>query len=70
MFGSLVGGVAFISFVQGLADGVLAPGRMNWRLYNISDDRAAWLTRLATIVAVLLVASRVLETCMAASRPG
>ncbi|WP_406855521.1 DUF3772 domain-containing protein [Alsobacter sp. KACC 23698] len=70
VFASLVGGVAFISFVQGLADGLLAPGRMNWRLYNISDDRATWLTRLATIVAVLLVASRVLETVYASIAAG
>lgn len=62
VFGSLVAGIAFISFVQGLADGLLAPGRMNWRLYNVSDDRADWLMRLATLMAVLLASSRVLET--------
>lgn len=61
IFRTIVGGVAFVAFVQGLAEGLLAPDRMNWRLFDISDDRAARLLRLATLVAVLLVASRSLE---------
>jgi potassium-dependent mechanosensitive channel len=61
VFATLVGGVAFIAFVQGLAEGLLAPERMNWRLFDISDDRAATLLRIATTIAVLLVASRTLE---------
>ncbi len=63
---TLMGGVAFVSFVRGLAEGLLAPERMNWRLFDISDDRAATLLRLATLVAVLLVASRTLEALYSA----
>jgi potassium efflux system protein len=66
IFGTIVGGVAFVAFVQGLAEGLLAPDRMNWRLFDVSDERAAQLLRLATLVAVLLVASRTLEAAYTA----
>ncbi|MCP8940533.1 DUF3772 domain-containing protein [Alsobacter sp. SYSU M60028] len=61
-FQTLVGAVAFIAFVRGLAGGILAPdpSRANWRLFPVSDEAARSLLRLATTAAALTLASRLL----------
>jgi small-conductance mechanosensitive channel len=60
-FARLIWGAAFVAFIRSLADAVLAPDRMNWRLFNISDDRARNLVNLATLAAMVLVLGRTVE---------
>ncbi len=69
---TLVGAVAFVAFVRGLAGGILAPdpARANWRLFAISDDNARALLRLATLAAFLFVANRILEAVYQAIAAG
>jgi len=62
VFGTMLGGAAFIAVVRSLADGMLAPDRRNWRLVDVSDERAAQLMRVDTLIAFLVVLRRVLET--------
>ncbi|MFZ4531080.1 MAG: DUF3772 domain-containing protein [Alsobacter sp.] len=62
VFATMLGGAAFIAVVRSLADGMLAPDRRNWRLLDISDERAAQLMRVDTLIAFLVVLRRVLES--------
>lgn len=60
-FAGLLGGIAFIGLVKGLADGILAPDRPVWRILTLPNSEAERIVRLATTVATLLVVERLLE---------
>ena len=66
VFRSLVGGVVFIAFVRGLADGLLAPDRMNWRLVQVSEGTAQKLVLMSTAIASVLVVGQFTETTLKA----
>lgn len=51
---SIVIGVTVVSTMVGLARGLLAPGRPNWRLLPISDQSARKLYSLVTTITVLV----------------
>ncbi len=59
---NILGGLAFIGLVRGLADGILAPDRPTWRMVLVPNDTAEHLVRVATGTAVLLVLGRTVET--------
>lgn len=59
--GALIEGVARIAITAGLARGLLASSRPNWRLLDVSDETASALTRLATSVAALVSFARLLD---------
>ena len=67
---SLFFGVAFIAFVTGLADALLAPDRSNWRIYAVSDDKAQRLVRVIAVIAIVAFAGRFLETILHAIAAG
>jgi potassium efflux system protein len=58
---ALAAGVLRIAVVSGLARGLLAPTRPNWRLPRISDDAASALTSVVVSVACIVSATRVCE---------
>jgi potassium efflux system protein len=58
----LLGGIAFVGLVKGLADGILAPERPAWRIVTLPNSEAERIVRLVTAVAVLLVVERSLES--------
>ncbi len=63
---SLLFGVAFMAFVMGLADALLAPDRSNWRFFAMSDDKAARLVRVIFVIAIIAVAGRFVEAILQA----
>ena len=59
---ALLRGYVFLSFVTGLADGILAPRRPEWRVLSVPDEIAIRMMRMTRDLSVLIVASRVFET--------
>ncbi|MDP4021657.1 DUF3772 domain-containing protein [Methylobacterium sp. NEAU 140] len=51
--GAILGGLAFIAFVEALCDGLLCPDKPAWRPTPVSDAAALRLTRLAVSIAVV-----------------
>ena len=66
----LIEGIAFVAVIAGIARGVFAPGRPNWRLMQVDDTIADRLSRLAiaqaAIVAVVSVAQSLTDISAAA----
>jgi small-conductance mechanosensitive channel len=58
---AILDGLRLLAIANALAHGLLAPGRANWRLVNLSDRSAALIERLWLGVAGILVAERLLE---------
>jgi small-conductance mechanosensitive channel len=58
---AILDGLRLLAIANALAHGLLAPGRANWRLVNLSDRAAALVERLWLGVAAILVAERLLE---------
>ncbi len=58
---ALIEGVARIAITAGLARGLLAPSRPNWRLLDVGDEIASKLTGLATSVAALVSVARLAD---------
>ncbi|MEJ0094757.1 MAG: DUF3772 domain-containing protein [Methylocella sp.] len=58
---SVGGGVIRIAVVSGIARGLLAPTRPNWRLPRISDEAASRVLRVAVSVAWIISATRFCE---------
>lgn len=58
---SLVEAVARIALTAGLARGLLAPSRPNWRLIEISTPAAERLTRLAITLAVVVSIAKIVD---------
>jgi small-conductance mechanosensitive channel len=54
-------GLRLLAIAYALAHGLLAPGRANWRLVNLSDRAAALIERLWLGVAAILAFERALE---------
>ncbi len=59
-------GLIFIAFLRGLARAVLAPGRPNWRLVELSDERANAFSNTIVSVAIIVVLGRVVDAVLAA----
>ena len=58
---AILDGLRLLAIANALAHGLLAPGRANWRLVNLSDRAAALVERLWLGVAAILAAERLLE---------
>lgn len=59
---AMLRGYVFMSFVMGLADGILAAKRPEWRVLSVPDEIAIRMTRMVRDLSVLIVASRIFET--------
>lgn len=59
---AMLRGYVFLSFVSGLADGVLSARRAEWRVLPVPDEIAFRLTRMVRDLSILIVASRIFET--------
>jgi len=58
---AILDGLRLLAIANALAHGLLAPGRANWRLVNLSDGSAALIERLWLGVAAILAVERLLE---------
>ncbi len=59
---SLLEAVTRIALTAGLARGLLAPSRPNWRLIAISDAPAERLSRLAIAVAIVVSVAKIIDS--------
>jgi small-conductance mechanosensitive channel len=69
---ALLVGIAFVAFVRGLIDALLAPGRPTWRILPVLDKSAARSLNFLIAFAILLMVGRVLDAAnqaIAASLP-
>ncbi len=67
---AILGGFVFLGLIRGLAEGILAPGRPEWRMAPVDEERAAHLTAFLTRTALLPVFGRVFETLFQAIAAG
>ena len=58
----ILNGAVFLSLIRGLAEGVLATTKREWRLLPLPDRTATRLAGLAGRVSLIIVAGRVFET--------
>lgn len=58
---AILGGLAFIAFVEALCDGLLSPNTPAWRPAPVSDAAAARLTRLAVGIATVISVAKSIE---------
>lgn len=63
---AVIYGLIFITFLRGLARAVLAPGRPNWRMVDLSDERASNFAGTIVAVALIVVLGRVVDAVLAA----
>lgn len=59
--GAILGGLAFIAFVEALADGLLSPDKPSWRVTSMDDAAAARVTRLAVGIAIVITVIKSIE---------
>ncbi|MCK2054314.1 mechanosensitive ion channel family protein [Methylobacterium sp. 37f] len=59
--GAILGGLAFVAYVEALADGLLSPGKPSWRVATMSDAAASRVTRLAVGIAVVISVVKSIE---------
>jgi len=59
---AILHGAVFISVIRGLAEGMLATTKPEWRILYLPDRTAGRIARLAGRVAVVIVAGRIFET--------
>jgi potassium-dependent mechanosensitive channel len=65
-------GLAFVAFVEAVTDGLLAPGKPNWRVVAMSDLSATRATAMAVGLAAVVSVAKVvdaLNTSIAAALP-
>jgi potassium efflux system protein len=58
---SLLGGLAFLAFVRGLIDAILAPDHMSWRLIPLRDESATRIMRFSVALVTVLIVGKVIE---------
>ena len=58
---AILGGLAFIAFVEALCDGLLSPDEPAWRPAPVSDPAAVRLTRLAVGIATVISVAKAIE---------
>lgn len=58
----ILAGAVFISAVRGLAEGLLAPSKPEWRVLPLPDRSSYRLAALAARVSLIIVAGRIVET--------
>ncbi|MDP4003877.1 DUF3772 domain-containing protein [Methylobacterium sp. NEAU K] len=58
---AILGGLAFIAFVEALCDGLLSPDKPAWRPAPVSDSAATRLTRLAVGIATVATVVKSVE---------
>ena len=58
---AILGGLAFIAFVEALCDGLLSPEKPAWRPAPVSDAAATRLTRLAVGIATVVTVVKSVE---------
>lgn len=56
---AIIGAVARVALTAGLARGLLAPSRPNWRMIAVGDETASLLMRLAMTVATMVSGVRI-----------
>ena len=61
LFVAVQGGVVRVALAAGLARGILAPDRRNWRLVNLDDKTCDKLIRIIVAVALIVSATRIIE---------
>jgi small-conductance mechanosensitive channel len=61
MAGAILIGLAFVAFVQSLADALLSPDKPSWRLAPVSDAAASRLTLLAVSIAIVISVVKSIE---------
>ncbi|MBX9933316.1 MAG: DUF3772 domain-containing protein [Methylobacterium sp.] len=59
--GAVLIGLAFVAFVQSLADALLSPDKPAWRLAPVSDAAASRLTLLAVSIAIVISVVKSIE---------
>ncbi|WP_245516530.1 DUF3772 domain-containing protein [Methylobacterium segetis] len=59
--GAILGGLAFIAFVEALCDGLLSPDKPSWRPAPVSDAAAARVRRLAVGIATVITVTKSIE---------
>ena len=59
--GAILGGLAFIAFVEALADGLLSPDKPSWRVTSMDDAAAARVMRLAVGIAIVITVIKSIE---------
>ncbi|WP_264046780.1 DUF3772 domain-containing protein [Methylobacterium flocculans] len=59
--GAILGGLAFIAFIEALADALLSPGKPSWRVATMDDTAAARVTRLAVGIAIVITVIKSIE---------
>ncbi|KQP52896.1 mechanosensitive ion channel protein MscS [Methylobacterium sp. Leaf106] len=59
--GAILGGLAFIAFVEALCDALLSPEKPSWRPAPLSDSTASRLTRLAVGIATVITVVKSIE---------
>jgi potassium efflux system protein len=59
--GAILGGLAFIAFVEALCDALLSPDKPAWRPAPVSDAGAARVTRLAVGIATVITVVKSIE---------
>ena len=63
---ALLTSLAFFAFMNGLSSAVFAPGRQQWRLFAIENDKALEIWRLIRAVTLVVVLGRCVESIHAA----
>lgn len=61
LMATALGGLAFVAFVQALADALLAPGRGAWRLVRAGDASAGRIVRFAVAISAIIVLGKIVE---------
>ena len=59
--GAILGGLAFIAFVEALCDGLLSPDKPTWRAAPVGDAAATRITLLAVSIATVVTVVKSLE---------
>ena len=59
--GAILGGLAFIAFVEALCDGLLSPDKPSWRPAPVSDAAAFRVRRLAVGIATVITVTKSIE---------
>jgi small-conductance mechanosensitive channel len=63
---AMIYGLIFITFLRGLTRAVLAPGRPDWRMVELSDERASAFAGSIVNIAIIVVIGRVVDAILAA----
>ena len=67
---AVLGGLAFVAFLRGATDAILAPDRPAWRLASMSDGPANWTSSLAIAFGATVATGKVLDAANQAIAAG